>query len=167
MERTRAFCWCALCATVVTLSTGPARAQFSVPTCPTVQDQTVSVTSQQATEFTVGVDNLGHGSVSIFQYPLGGTLVSGNSSTDFVFIPDIGFADTTTLVFRVTPEVGCPQGALLGKVTFVGPTTSRQYVPPGTHTLCGAGVPIAVLPGTLLIALRFAPRRHRSRRKAA
>jgi hypothetical protein len=160
MERTRAVYWCALCAAVVTLSAGPASAQISVPSCPTVTDQVVSVASQQATAFTVGVDNLGHGSVSIFQYPLGGTLVPGNTATDFVFIPDDGFVGTTTFVFRVTPETGCLQGAILGKVTFVGPNTGRQFVSPEAHRVCGMGVPLALAPCTLMIALRLTARRH-------
>jgi hypothetical protein len=141
------------CAAVQAFATKPASDQFHQPTCPTVQDQTIAVAADQATAFTVGVSNLGSGYVTIFQYPLGGSLLpSGQSPLDFVFTPDIGFTGTTTFVYRVTPETGCRQGALLGRVNLVGPTTGRTFVAPEAGA-CGVGTVTALaLAGSALIS---------------
>jgi hypothetical protein len=156
----RGFRIVALCATVVMLHAGLARGQSQLPECPSADDQLVNVTAQQAAPFTVAVKNLGNGSVSIFQYPLGGTLMVGMKTTDFVFIPDAGFTGTTTFMYRVTPEAGCKKGALLGKVTFVGPTTSRQF---GTvndpKNICGTSTPLVVAACSLMIGVGRARRR--------
>lgn len=154
MERIRRLSRRALCAAVaaVVIPAGFAPGQFTQPSCPTVEDQVVSVTSQQATEFQVRVENLGGGVVSIFQYPQGGTLISGNSPTEFVFVPDDGFTGTTTFMFRVTPETGCPQGALLGKVTLVGPTTGRPFAKAEERHVCGVGLPTVFAACSLMLA---------------
>jgi hypothetical protein len=161
MERTRSFCRRAVCAAAVALQAGAVWGQSELPTCATVADQVVSVTSQQATAFRVGVENLGRGYVSIYQHPLGGTLVPGSTSADFVFIPDDGFVGTTTFMFRVTPEPGCPRGALLGKVTFVGSTTGRQFAGAEKTGLCGVGAPMVTAAGSVMVGMGFGRRRRR------
>ncbi|HVP10138.1 MAG TPA: Ig-like domain-containing protein [Phycisphaerae bacterium] len=158
MERTASFRWFALCSAVVALQAATAWGQAQAPTCPVVEDISVNVTSQEAVPFTVGVKNLGSGYVSIYQYPLGGTLVPGKESTDFVFIPDDGFTGTATFMYRVTPESGCQRGALLGKVTFVGPTTGQRFGRSREPSLCGTGTPM-VIAVTGLIGARFVRRR--------
>jgi hypothetical protein len=158
MERIRSFGWRALCAAAVMLQAGVAWGQFQTPTCPTVEDISVDVTSQEATAFTVGVKNLGRGYVSIYQSPLGGTLIPGSKSTDFTFIPDDGFTGTATFMYRVTPETGCPRGALLGKVTFVGPTTGQAFGRSREPSACGTGVPMVIAACGFMIGVGFARR---------
>jgi hypothetical protein len=157
MERIRSCGWRALCAAAVVLQAGVALGQFQTPTCPAVEDIAVNVTSQEAVPFTVGVKNLGSGSISIYQHPLGGTLVQGSKSTDFVFIPDDGFRGTATFMYRVTPERGCPRGALLGKVTFIGPTTGQTFGRSREPSACGTGVPM-VIAVTGLMGMRLVRR---------
>lgn len=159
MVRTRSRWACALCALLAAAQAESVRGQAQAPACPIVEDQVISVASQQATAFTVGVENLGRGEVSVFQYPLGGELVAGSTPLDFVFVPDQGFVGTTTFIFRVTPEAGCPHPALLGKVTFVGPTTGRQFVSPEEKHICGAGVPLTMAACSLMIRMGSARRR--------
>jgi hypothetical protein len=144
MERARKVCALVLSAAVAALQAGTVRGQAQAPTCAIVEDTVVNVTSQQAVPFTVGVKNLGSGDVSIYQYPIGGTLVPTSWPTDFVFIPDDGFTGTTTFMYRVTPESACPRGALLGKVTFVGPTTGQPFGRVREPSVCGTGVPVVI-----------------------
>ena len=168
MERARRLCALVLCATAAGMQAGTAWGQAQAPSCPIVTDIVVNVTSQQAVLFTVGVVNLGAGSVSIYQYPLGGTLVSGAESTDFVFIPDDGFTGTTTFMYRVTPESGCLRGALLWKVTFVGPTTGQQFGRSREPSVCGTGVPVVVAVTGLIVAanVKMSNRQKVKKRKA-
>lgn len=147
-----------LCAAVVVVWAASAEAQFYQPTCPTVTNQTVSVASDEATTIELDVENLGSGRVSIFQYPYGGDVEqSGSDPLVFTFIPDDGFSGTTTFMYRVTPESGCRQGAFLGTVTLVGPTTGRQYVKPNVKA-CGVGTGMA-LAFTAIVGLACRGRR--------
>jgi hypothetical protein len=163
MKRTKTIPRGVFCAAAVLFSAGLAWAQSQLPVCAVVEDETVPVASQHAVAFTVPVKNLGAGSVGIYQYPLGGTLLPGNSATDFVFVPDDGFVGTTTFTFRVIPEAGCPRASLLGKVTLVGPTTERQFVPAGQQAPCGV-TPVPVLLAGIL-ALRVISATHSALRR--
>ncbi len=152
-----------LCAAVVMVCTASAEAQFNQPTCPTVKDQTISVSRGQTTTFDVDVDNLGSGHISIFQYPYGGSLEQSPSEPlEFTFVPDEGFSGTTTFMYRVTPESGCRQGAILGKVTLMGPTTGKQFVRPEIKA-CGVGTGMALSLAGIAGLVRRGRRLRRSR----
>jgi hypothetical protein len=150
------------CAAVFMGWAASAEAQFYQPTCPTVTNQTVGVAADETTTIELDIENLGGGRVSIFQYPYGGGLEQSRSDPlEFVFIPDDGFSGTTTFMYRVTPESGCRQGAVLGTVTLIGPTTGRQYVKPGVKA-CGVGTGMA-LAFTAVVCLAWRGRRRMRR----
>lgn len=130
-------------------------AQSQLPDCPTIHDQVVTVSADTPTEFTIDVDNLGRGLVSIFQSPLGGTVMqSGSSQLDFTFIPDDGYTGTTYFTYRVAPETGCHHQALLGRVTLAGPTTGKPFMRSEPASLCGVSAATAVsLTGLLCLGL--------------
>ncbi|RIK68140.1 MAG: hypothetical protein DCC65_04795 [Planctomycetota bacterium] len=87
--------------------------------CPKLSDQLVLVTTAQPVAFQLDVTDLGTGTVSVFQYPLGGILEQVGP-LEFVFVPQLDFRGTTQLTYRVTTPVGCPQASLLGRVTLAG-----------------------------------------------
>ncbi len=109
--------------------------------CPRIDDQVVIVHGGNPTAFSLAVSDLGEGTVSIFQHPLGGILQqAGSSPLDFVFVPQLDFNGTTTFTYRLIPPRGCGNGAMLGTVTIVGgyagiaeehtDTTAEGLVPP-------------------------------------
>lgn len=89
------------------------------PNCPRQTDQLVLVPVGQPVAFSLDVFDLGEGSISIFQYPLGGILQQ-TGPTEFVFVPQIDFRGTAEMTYRLTPPAGCPRGVILGKVTLAG-----------------------------------------------
>lgn len=107
----------ALCACVLTLL-APSGA-IAQTNCPKLSDQLVLVTTAQPVAFQLDVTDLGTGTVSVFQYPLGGILEQVGP-LEFVFVPQLDFRGTTQLTYRVTTPVGCPQASLLGRVTLAG-----------------------------------------------
>lgn len=108
-------CAAALCAIILT---SPAAAE---PNCPTQSDQAVIVPPGRPVAFRLLINDLGEGTVSIFQYPAGGILEqTGPSPLDFVFVPQIDFRGTTVFTYRLTPPTGCPRSVVLGRVTLAG-----------------------------------------------
>lgn len=112
----------ALCAIVlgslILLST--ARAE-PPPNCPKLANQSVIISKSGPTAFQLNVTDLGRGTISIFQFPLGGILQQpGPTPLDFVFVPNPDFGGTTTFTYRLTPPVGCDRGMQMGKVTLAG-----------------------------------------------
>ncbi len=94
--------------------------------CPTVSNQVVRMDSGRSAIFRLAATNADTSTVSVFQYPLGGILEQvGPTPLDYAFIPGPEFRGTTEFSYRLTPPYGCGDGALLGKVSFVGaPATS-------------------------------------------
>jgi len=133
------------------------RAQAEAPdrNCPENADQVIAVTPGQPAIFRIAVHHLGDGQVSIFQYPLGGSLQqSGPTPLDFVFIPQQDFNGSTDLTYRVIPPFGCPRTVQLGRVTLVGghaDSTAVGLVPTVPSTLCGIGsfAPLGIVGITL------------------
>ena len=121
-----------------------ASAGFALPSradeprnCPTITDQVVAVQGGRPSLFRLAIQNPEGSSVSIFQYPLGGTLQQdGPTPIDFTFVPGPEFRGTTTLTYRLTPPFGCTHSATLAKVTLVGGpatgTASGLEVDPAT-----------------------------------
>ncbi len=159
-----------LCATAMILAWGTGRAQADpARNCPKLVDQSVIISKTGPTEFRLRVFDLGDGTISIFQYPLGGILEQpGPTPLDFVFVPTPDFGGTTTFTYRLTPPFGCDHGVQMGKVTLAGGlsdgTDSGLNDPPKDESnwlldLCGAGLPL-LLPFTVLSMIATA---HRAR----
>lgn len=99
-----------------TCMTSPASGQIN---CPTQADQAVIVPHGRPVAFRLLVNDLGVGTVSIFQFPAGGILEqTGPTPLDFVFVPQLDFRGTTTFTYRLTPPFGCPRTVQLGRVTL-------------------------------------------------
>jgi hypothetical protein len=106
-------------ACMVLILAGPALADAR--NCPTIQDQTVAVVAGVPAPIRLNVTNADDSTLSVFQYPLGGILEpAGTSGLDWTFIPGEAFQGSTTFTYRLTPPVGCGNGAMLGRVTLVG-----------------------------------------------
>lgn len=121
--------------------------------CPTFENQSVIISKGGPTAFRLNVTDLGDGTVSIFQFPLGGILQQpGPTPLDFIFVPMPDFGGTTTFTYRLTPPVGCGHGVQLGKVTLAGGVSDGTDYglnePPKEDPnqwlidLCGAGLPL-------------------------
>jgi len=138
----------------IATQTRTAAAQVEGRNCPVVEDQLVIVDPIRPTPFRLRVADLGEGQISIFQFPLRGTLQpTGPTPLDFVFVPAADFDGTTTFTFRLVPPPGCPRSVQLGRVTLAGGQaagTATGLAPAMNPTLCGIG-----LFGPLLLAAAF------------
>ena len=139
----------ALCAAVIAIvCTNLVLRADPVRNCPSLEDQSVIISTTGPTAFKLRVADLGDGTVNIFQFPLGGILQQpGPTPLDFIFVPMPDFGGTTTFTYRLTPPVGCDRGTQLGKVTLAGGvsdgTDSGLNAPrTGLFDLCGAGLPL-------------------------
>lgn len=105
------------------LRSEPRGSQAQTPTrnCPVATDQLVLVTPGQPAVIHLDVFNAEGSDVSIFQYPLGGSLTpTGPTQLDYVFVPTRYFAGTTTLTYRVSSPFGCQERTQLRTVTLAG-----------------------------------------------
>ena len=150
-HRQRIAVW-GLCAVTLLGIAESASAQLQARNCPQVENQLVFVALSQSTAFRLSVTELGEGEVSIFQFPLNGSLEqAGPSPLDFVFIPEAGFDGSTDFTYRVIPPLGCPRSVQLGRVTLAAgtaPGTPVGFATPAdidVH-LCGIGLfaPMAI-----------------------
>lgn len=128
--------------------------------CPKLANQSVIISKTEPTAFQLNVTDLGRGTISIFQFPLGGILEQpGPTPLDFIFVPNPDFGGTTTFTYRLTPPDGCARGLQMGKVTLAGGVSDgtdyglNEPPKPQPHNwlldLCGAGLPL-LLPLTLM-----------------
>lgn len=150
---------CAALSCVVRIFGGtPQVGEAQTIACPESTDQVVVVTPGRPSVFNLNVKNLGAGQVTVFTYPLGGTLQpTGGSPLEFVFTPQYGFNGTTEFTYRILPPFDCERAVHLGRVTLVGgyaDSTVVGLVPTLPPTICGLGtlVPLAVVSGAFLAA---------------
>jgi len=110
-----------LCAAFA-VSARPAAAQSTRRNCPVARDQLVQLFPGQSAAIRLDVVNLGEGTIALFQFPFGGTLVpTGPTPLDFVFIPDENFTGQASFTYRVIPSFLCSRGEIImGRVTIAG-----------------------------------------------
>ncbi|MFQ5495330.1 MAG: hypothetical protein ACE5EX_08090 [Phycisphaerae bacterium] len=152
-------------AVLSTIGVDIASAQTQPRNCPTVEDQVVTINLNQPTAFRLRVREAAESTVSIFQFPLQGSLQqAGPTPLDFVFVPAPDFDGSTTFTYRVVPPVGCPRSVQLGRVTLTGGNAAGTAVglaPPPVPTACGVGLAGPALLCCGLLGLGLIRRRRR------
>lgn len=156
-------------AAVVSIVVYAHSAVASAVICPSASNQTVIVQPGIATPFRLNVANLGAQTVSIFQYTSDGSIISAGTPLDYIFLPNFGFAGTTSASFRISKPTECTGASLIATVTFVvsGPGQSSVDLSGDVGVrpiICGADFVPVVIPAVCgFIAGRTIVRRRQNR----